>query len=323
MTTIDPRPRPFTPDHSDIRPDPADAAPAEPPRPFGAHLRMAWWKPPVIIIGTLVALGVANVGLGLVAIMLDVVLFGRDPLSMEISPLLLLATNLSLVAMAPVAILLTAWLSGTPWRRLLSVDEGLRWRRLGGYLLAFTALLVFAAAASFVLAPEVLGLRGFALTGTTLGMLAVMLLTTPLQAAAEELAYRGAIMPAIASWFPSARLAIVAGLLGSSLLFGASHLSLDPWLMSYYTLIGICLGSMVLLSRGLEAAIAFHVANNVLLMALSALFADGGGLVIDRSVGMGGPFMLIFMAVDVLAVGLVLRHERRARRAQGLTARSA
>src|SRR5699024_7984421 len=151
---------------------------------------------------------------------------------------------------------------------------------------------------------------------TTLGLIAVAVLTTPLQAAGEELLFRGAILPAVASWIRAVKPALVVGMIGSSLVFGAMHASLDPWLLSYYTAFGFCMAAMALISRGLEAPIAFHATNNLLMMVAGALFAGGEGVVIDRSVGMGGPFMLVVIALDVVAVLLVWWYERhlRARR---------
>src|SRR5699024_5639228 len=134
-------------------------------------------------------------------------------------------------------------------------------------------------------APEQAGLGQFAITGTTVGLVVVAVLTTPLQAAGEELAFRGAFLPAIASWIRPARTATIVGLVGSSIVFGLVHFSVDPWLLAYYTLFGACMALLAMITRGLEAPIAFHVSNNVILMVVSALFAGGGGVEIDRSVG--------------------------------------
>lgn len=109
-------------------------------------------------------------------------------------------------------------------------------------------------------------------------------------------------------------------MIGSSLLFGLAHASVDPWLLAYYTLFGACMAAMAVISRGLEAPIAFHVTNNLLMMVMAVLFADGGGITIDRSVGVGGPFMLLLIGVDVAAVALVWWNERRLRGQQAPTA---
>lgn len=297
----------------------APAVPVAPPRPesaddsrpFGAHLRMSWWKPLVIIPVLLIAMFVLQIVLVLVVMIIEAALFGRDPRDLTISPLMMLATNLSLAAMGPLAVLAMALIGRVPWRRLLASPRRMSLRRTGVYAAAFSALVLAALGVMQLIAPASTGLTSFALTGTTVGLLVVALLTTPLQAAGEELMFRGAIMPAAASWVRAAKPALVLGMVVSTILFGLVHMSVDPWLLSYYTLFGLCMAAMAVISRGLEAPIAFHVSNNLILMVLGALFAGGEGLVIDRSVGMGGPFMLVFMVVDVLAVALVWLLERR------------
>ena len=280
-------------------------------RPFGAHLRMSWWKPLVIIPGLLIAMIGIQLALVIVVMVAEVALFDRDPLDATLSPLMMLATNLSLALMGPLAVLAMALIGRVPWRQVLASPRRMSMRRTGAYLGFFSALVLLALAAMQLIAPSSTGLSSFALTGTTVGLLVVAVLTTPLQAAGEELMFRGAIMPAVASWIRAAKPALVVGMAVSTILFGLVHLSVDPWLLTYYTLFGLCMAAMAVISRGLEAPIAFHVANNLILMVLSALFAGGEGLVTDRSVGMGGPFMLVFIAVDVLAVVLVWLLERR------------
>lgn len=317
-TTTRPQPVPSAADSLDPAappPDPSATAPL-PPRPFGAQLRMSWWKPLLIITVPLLVMFGGSLVFVVVAVLLDQLVFGASAGAFEITPAMMLATNLSLVVMAPVAIALTAWLAKVPWRSLLSAGGGLRWRRLAGYLGVFSALVLAVSAVGSLLLPESMGLgAGFAITGTSVAFLVIAVLTTPLQAAAEELTFRGAMMPAIGSWVRAPRLALAVGLVGSSLLFGLAHFSIDPWLLSYYTIVGVCTAAMAIISRGLEAPIAFHVGNNLVLMVLGALFSGGENMAIDRSVGAGGPFMLVFIAMDVVAVLLVVWHERRARRA--------
>jgi hypothetical protein len=68
---------------------------------------------------------------------------------------------------------------------------------------------------------------------------------------------------------------------------------------------------MGLISGGLEAAMAFHVSNNVLVGVVNALFAGGGASVIDRGVGSGpGASLIILMVMNVLAVVMVWLVER-------------
>ncbi|WP_233190687.1 CPBP family intramembrane glutamic endopeptidase [Brachybacterium sp. UMB0905] len=311
-TTPHPAPSPAI-DPLETSPSRPAATTVEDTRPFGAHLRMSWWKPLVIIPVLLIAMFVLQFGATLVAILVETAAFGRDPLDMTLSPLMMVAVNLSLAVMGPLAVGFTALIARVPWRSLLASPRRMSMRRWGVFTGAFALLVLAMLGVSALLVPEMAGLKGFAITGTTIGLVLVALLTTPLQAAGEELMFRGALVPTVASWIRAAKPALIVGMTASSVVFGLVHMSLDPWLLSYYTAFGLCMAAMAVISRGLEAPIAFHVTNNVIMMVAGALFADGQGLVIDRSVGMGGPFMLLAIAVDLLAVGVVWMYERRQR----------
>lgn len=272
---------------------------------------MRWWKALLIVVVPLVIMVVLQLVLMVVAIVIETAVFGNDPGSFGLTPLMMLATNLSLIVMGPLAVALTALLTKTPWRRVLHSPGRFRVAHLARYAAVFAALIAVGIGAMALIAPEGMGLKHFAVTGATVALVIVALATTPLQAASEELAFRGALMPAISSWIRPARVSLVVGLIASSLVFGISHGSIDPWLATYYTLFGVCMGVMAVITRGLEAPIAFHAVNNLVMMLLASLFADGGTFALDRSVGMGGPFMLIFIAVDLIAVGVVWLLARR------------
>ena len=88
-------------------------------------------------------------------------------------------------------------------------------------------------------------------------------------------------------------------------------MSLDPWLVSYLFVFSACTAIMGLISGGLEAAMAFHVSNNVLAGIVNALFAGNDATVVDRAAGSGpGPAFIILMVMNVSVVALVWRVER-------------
>lgn len=96
-----------------------------------------------------------------------------------------------------------------------------------------------------------------------------------------------AVLPAAGSWFRSVKPAFLTGLVVSSLMFAFLHGSTDPMLFAYYLVFSVATAVMGLLTRGLEAAIAFHTANNLVVTTINALFA-GGGVVAERSEGAAG-----------------------------------
>ena len=99
-----------------------------------------------------------------------------------------------------------------------------------------------------------------------------MLLLTPLQAAAEEYAFRGYLTQAFGGLFRSPVLAVGA----SSLLFALAHGAQDPPIFFDRFAFGVVAGTLVILTGGLEAGIAMHVLNNWLAFGVALAFGDMG-----------------------------------------------
>jgi membrane protease YdiL (CAAX protease family) len=279
-------------------------------RPFGAHLRMSWWKPLVLLVTLPLVLVVSQWSFWQIV---GVIEGSDDPMSPEFTPLKTAAVNLAIGATGLVAILLLVWMTRVPWRLLFSSRRAFDGRRLVHYAIGAALLLAAGTATVALVAPESTGWTGFAITGTTIALLAVTLLTIPIQSIGEELFYRSVLLPAAASWVRPVRPALVLGLVVSALAFAATHGSTDPWLAGYFTVVGLSTGLMAIISGGMEAPIAFHVANNVLAGVVSNLMSGGGTSTVDRSTETGGPSLLILVAVNIGMVTLVWAHERRRR----------
>ncbi|MCO1660583.1 CPBP family intramembrane glutamic endopeptidase [Pseudonocardia humida] len=269
---------------------------------------MSWWTPLVVIAGPALVM----VGLQILLYHVVAVVEGSDdPLAATFTPLKFLAVNLSVGAAGVLAILLLAWTTGAPWRSLISSPRAFDARRLARYLLGAALLVGAGIGAVALVAPESPGWTTFAVTGTTIAMLVIIILTTPIQAAGEELMFRSAVLPAAASWVRAVRPALAVGLVVSSLAFAVVHGSTDPWLFGYYVVIGVCTGLMAIISRGVEAPVAFHIANNVLTTTVNTLMAGGGAFPLDRSTDTGDASLLILVAVTIGMVVLVRLRERR------------
>ncbi|MCP3426370.1 CPBP family intramembrane metalloprotease [Rothia sp. AR01] len=281
-------------------------------RPFGAHLSMRWWVPLVLTIIVVAAIYGLQLLFGALAAIVEFGLLGKDPDDSPLTPLPYLATNLAIILVAPLTLLLLAKMGRVPWRSALSLGRAFSRRRLATYLGLFAALMVLANAAVQLINPSPLSL--FAVSGTTITLLAVVVVTTPLQAAAEEIAFRGVLTASYASWVRASGPALIVGITGSSVLFSLVHTSTDPWMILNYLGLGASTAVMALISRGLEAPIAFHVMNNVFAMGIGALFAEGDGIAQDRSAGAGGPYMLVFLVAELVAVAVVWLLEKRRRR---------
>ena len=300
---------PRTSDRAVERPRPVDPA-----RPFGAHLVMSWWKPvvmTVVVVGTtyllqlLLLAGAAIVEAGML---------GKDPADQSLTPLTYLALNLSIILLVPIVVPVLRAVTGTPWRDVLAVGRRFSWRRLGRWTAVFAGLMVVANLVLPLVQPS--PLSALAVTGTTVALLAIVALTTPLQAAAEEIVFRGVLTAAYGSWLRAARPALAVGISLSTVLFALVHTSADPWMLLNYLGLGASTALMALLSRGLEASIAFHAMNNVFAMGIGTVFAYGGGIAQDRSAGAGGSYMVLFLIAQAVGVLIVWQVEKRRAAAQ-------
>ncbi|MGW2092204.1 CPBP family intramembrane glutamic endopeptidase [Promicromonospora sukumoe] len=298
------------------RPDTVGALPGtQPERPFGVHFRMSRWKSLVVLIAIPVTLLLVQIIVFQAVVLIE---GPADPNKPALTPLTIAAVGLSTAIAAVLATMLVAKMAKVPWRAVFRHTRAFDRRRLGVYLLGSAVVVGLGTVATALIAPGSAGWGAFEVGPLVIATIAVSLVFTPLQAAGEEVAFRGVAVPAAASWFRSTRLGVVFGILVSAVLFAAVHVTLDPWLVSYLIVFSACTVIMGLISGGLEAAMAFHVSNNVLVGIVNALFAGGGSSVVDRGVGSGpGASLVILMVMNVLAVIMVWRVER-ARRSRAV-----
>jgi len=101
-------------------------------------------------------------------------------------------------------------------------------------------------------------------------LLLIAVLMVPLQTTAEELFFRGYLMQGIGLWARNRWVPLLA----TSLLFGVLHGSnpevakMGSILILVYILTGFFLGIITLMDDGLELAIGFHAANNLVVALL-------------------------------------------------------
>ena len=178
----------------------------------------------------------------------------------------LLGTNLGLAMLILISLGLVHFLHGRSTRWLSSVQPGMRWRYL---------LLCLPAAIAVLGGMQVLGagsLDGQAQPRIWL-WLALVLISSPLQAAGEEFFFRGYLMQAFGSMVParqSARVVQIVSVVASAALFAAFHgVQNVPMFVDRFGF-GLLAGFLVVLTGGLEGGIACHVVNNLMAFAWAA-----------------------------------------------------
>ena len=237
--------------------------------------RARWWRPLVglLLAGTVLVLGA--VALVVVAYVLSAATgqsedaFSDEALRAD-SVVGLLTNNLVIALMIPASVLAVLAVHHERPGVLASVTGGPRWGLLGRLLaLAFVVVLVFFAV-GFLLPGSGVAEGDAPSTATLVGLLLVVLATTPLQACAEEVGFRGYLSQAVASWFGRSVVgSLVAGAV-SAVLFALAHGLQDAWLFGDRLAFGVVASWLAWRTGGLEAPVALHVANNIVSLAYSA-----------------------------------------------------
>jgi hypothetical protein len=188
-----------------------------------------------------------------------------------------------------------------------SVAGWLRWRWLLRCLLAVLPLWVIYLGLGFVLDPPSSGRPE---QWPLLLLLAIT--TTPFQAAGEEYLCRGWLVQNVAVWFVHPGVAWVVSTAVSAAVFALLHGNFHPWVLLDIAALGVGACSLNRQAGRLEAGIALHVANNVLLGVATTTI--GGYEESFVSAGSSGSPLVLLTSLVALALAslLVLRAARRA-----------
>ncbi|WP_266849734.1 CPBP family intramembrane glutamic endopeptidase [Streptomyces sp. NBC_00568] len=240
--------------------------------------RHRWWRP---LLGTSLLIA----GWMLLVLFLDTLAYGVGKAAgytelpdgtIDFGPVRGTVLDLAYLAVAlPLILVVIRSTGGRPAGTVSSVIGRLRWLWLTRCaLVAVPAVALLALAVVFLPgmeggpqdAPDVwVGWQHF------LPAMAVLMLFVPLQAAAEEYAFRGWLMQAVGGFFRSPWIAV----LPQAAAFAAAHGWGTQWGFADLLVFGAVAGWLTIRTGGLEAAIALHALNNLLAFGLSAAVVDG------------------------------------------------
>ena len=219
----------------------------------------------------------------------------------------------SIALLLPVFLLAVRLVQERPAGSLSSVTGRVRWSWLGRCLAVAVPAIVLVVAGAWWLAPDVGataawgGWERFALSAVLLLPLVVA------QSAAEEYMFRGWMLQAFGNLLRNPLVPIVV----QALLFAALHGWGTPWGFLDLTWFGVLAGWLCVRTGGIEAAVALHVANNGVMMALAA--ATGLLSVDQTAADMPWQVAAVSMVVTTVYTLVVLAWSRRS----GLAVRSA
>lgn len=262
----------------------------------------------VLLLAGLVGLGA---GIGRAAAVIDLQFGNTNPTlgGTDFTPLYQGAGLFSMALLIPWSMLIQRWLYGVRGASLHSVVSRFRYDVFGRALLLIGPVWIVNSVLLAVLMPGEQTYWSFA---DLVGMVAVTLLLTPLQAAGEEYGLRGLVFRVAGSWGRGPRTALVVGVLVSSLLFMAIHLSTDPWLNLWYFTLGAGPAIITWRTGGIETAVVVHALNNTLSFLFAvALHTDVVPSLTDRSAGAGSPAVLVPTLTLVAITAVVWLRTRR------------
>jgi membrane protease YdiL (CAAX protease family) len=267
----------------------------------------AWWKLPVagliavfgyvgmtiaLVLGVLIALFATGHG---GAEFITRWLASSDQLELQ-EPGFFALSMIGVALMLPVILVAVLITGPRPIGFLTSVEGRMRWgwlcRMIALALVVYGVALAVTLAVSEAVEPG--DVNAPRVDDTVITVLVLVLLLTPFQAAAEEYVFRGYLLQLVGSW---TRFAVIP-ILVSVPIFAAGH-TYNFWGLVDVGIFGLTAAYLTVRTGGLEAGIAAHIANNVVLMVVDAL-----GMI--TSTGEGGPVDLIPTVVTSLVmVGLV------------------
>ena len=175
----------------------------------------------------------------------------------------MLGANLGIAMLIPISYLLITLVHQVRPRWLNSVQPGIRWR----YLLSCLGLGVVALGGVLLVTALVGPPMQLTVQRGFLGFLVVILLTSPIQAAAEEVFFRGYLMQALGSLFRQPWVGVVI----SSVVFAVFHGTQNAPLFVDRLAFGLLAALLVWRTGGIEAGIAAHVVNNVFAYVVAGL----------------------------------------------------
>lgn len=216
----------------------------------------AWWR---YLLGAIIIAG-SWLGLGFVPYALLSSAGLSDP------RLDFIAVNVSIFVMFAGLAVTVKWLHRRPLLSLITPAAHIDWQRMRRGAVAWFAIAAVLSLCEFLLFHDRFYLSFDA--ARFVPFLLLVLLLTPLQAAAEELVFRGYAMQGLGQFMRNP--AMIATL--SSLVFTAPHL-LNPEVLKHgvllmaanYFAIGMLLATVALRDGRLELAIGVHAVNNVFL----------------------------------------------------------
>ena len=142
-------------------------------------------------------------------------------------------------------------------------------------------------------------------------LLVLTLVLTPLQSAGEEYLFRGWLVQNVGSYFARPVLGLVVSIAVSSSLFALAHGSLHPWVLLDLATFATAACLVDWRSGGLEAGVALHVVNNVVIGVLTTTYGGYAESFVDTDTTGSPGDLAVTVVVQAVLVTLLWWQARR------------
>ena len=281
-------------------------------RQFAALPDQRWFKPILVALLAAVFYLIAVIGLFVAFLVWALFALGADGAFHAWSDQLIdmntvtgvLFGLVSVILMWPAVELATLCIYRRWFSSMISLRGGMRLRRLGRYLLVGAAVWVVCALVMVTFSDGAMGdlTSGVVWNSHVLAMLVAIILLVPFQATAEEIVFRGLAMNIIGSWLRHPAWAVLIPVPA----FVVGHVYDLPGLIDV-GIFAVIVGTLTIITGGLEAGIAFHIVNNVFAFGLGVL----AGADLNATSAPTVEVVMSIAAPIVFGILVVLDHRRR------------
>ena len=135
-------------------------------------------------------------------------------------------------------------------------------------------------------------------------LLLLTLVLVPFQSAAEELTFRAGFLQMFGSWIPNRWASLIVATLASAPVFALLHGSLDVWILADLTVFSLCAVFLMWYTGGVEAAIAMHASNNMVILTIEAFSNTSDSLISEETTSTPASFLVSTIIMGTVTAAL-------------------
>ncbi|MDO5034373.1 MAG: CPBP family glutamic-type intramembrane protease [Actinomycetaceae bacterium] len=214
-------------------------------------------------------------------------------------PVVFSVLMLSLIVMIPSLFVAIVFGARMGLGYFLSVEGRMRWGWLGiSFAIALPLFALFIVPLFMLDGAEINPGGNLAL------MLVLIVLMVPFQSAAEELALRAGFLQMFGSWIPGRWPSLILGALASATVFSLLHGSLDIWILADLAFFSVCAVFLMWYTGGVEAAIAMHASNNLVIFIVEAFLGTSNSVIDSETTSTPLSFLISMVTMGTITAAL-------------------